>query len=158
MKNKKKIYILLTAVILVWGFLGYRIFSTVNPTKEKQQVAASSTSFRPQQIENTIDFTINTNYRDPFLGPDSYRDQKKQFIKTKKPIKTIQKIPFPAIIYKGVVSAKGKQQQIFLITIDGQQFFFKKNNTFKDVKLLRGSDKQVVLKFQGQQNFFSIVK
>jgi len=157
MKNKKNIYILLTAVLLVWGILGYRIFLTVNPNNNKQQTAVASKSFKPQQLQELETFTINTDYRDPFLGSFS----QKKSTKPKKPTKVIvktSKIPFPAIIYKGLVSAKGKQQQIFLINIDGQQYFFMKNNTHKEVKLIQGSSKQVVLRFQGKQQSFAIAK
>ncbi len=157
MKNKKNIYILLTAVLLVWGILGYRIFSTVNPSSKKQQTAVVTNSFKPQQLQESEAFTINTDYRDPFLGTFS----KKKVVKIKKIIRATPKtpkIPFPAIIYKGLVSVKGKQQQVFLINIDGQQYFFKKNSTYKEVKLLRGSNKQVVLKFKGQQQTFVLAK
>ncbi|MCF6347007.1 MAG: hypothetical protein L3J20_01745 [Flavobacteriaceae bacterium] len=157
MKNKKNTYILLTAVLLVWSILGYRIFSTVNPNKEKRQTVIASNSFKPQLVKESETFTINTDYRDPFLDKLS----KKKVVKAKKVIRTTRKTPktpFPAIIYKGLVSSKRKQQQVFLINIDGQQYFFKKNNTHKEVKLLRGSNKQVVLRFQGQQQSFSIAK
>ncbi len=157
MKNKKNIYILLTAVMAVWGVLGYRIFSTVNPNKEKQQIASVSNNFKPQQLQESESFTISTDYRDPFLGTLS----QKKVATPKKRIKTISKkykLPFPAIVYKGLVSGKVKSQHVYLINIDGQQYFFKKDSTYKEVKLLRGSNKQVVLRFQGQQQTFVLVK
>ena len=157
MKNKKNIYFLLPAVLLVWGLLGYRIFSSVNPTNKRQQTIATFNSFKPQLLQESEAFIINTDYRDPFLGTLA----QKKIAKQKKSTNTISKkptVPFPSIIYKGLVSPKGKQQQVFLINIDGQQYFFKKNNTHSEVKLLRGSNKRVVLKFQGQQQTFSIAK
>ena len=157
MKNKKNIYILLTAVLLVWGLLGYRILSTVNPSNKKQQTVAASNNFKPQRLQESETFIINTDYRDPFLGTLA----KKKEVKIKKAIGTVSKVPkapFPIIVYKGLVSPKGNQQQVFLINIDGRQYFFKKNNTHNEVKLLRGSNKQVVLKFQGQQQTFALAK
>jgi len=157
MKNKKNIYILLPAVLLVWGLLGYRIFSTVNPSIKKQQTVAASNNFKPQLLQESETFTINADYRDPFLGTVA----QKKISKTKKIAKTITKkpkVPFPSIMYKGLVSSKKKNQQVFLISINGQQFFFKKNSTKNEVKLLRGSSKQVVLQFQGQQQTFTLEK
>ena len=157
MKNKKNTYILLTATLLVWGVLGYRIFSTVNPSNKKQQIALVSNSFKPQLGQESEEFIINTNYRDPFLG----RLSKKKIVKSKKTTKVITKtpkVPFPSIIYKGVISEKGNKGQVFLINIDGQQFFFKKNSTHKEVKLLRGDAKQVILKFQSQQQAFVLTE
>jgi len=157
MKNKKNIYFLLPAVLLVWGLLGYRIFSSVNPTNKRQQTIATFNSFKPQLLQESETFIINTNYRDPFLGTFAQN----KITKSKKVTNTISKKPtasFPSIIYKGLVSPNGKQQQVFLINIDEQQYFFKKYNTHNEVKLLRGSNKQVVLKFQGQQQTFQLIK
>ena len=156
MKNKKNIYILITAVLLVWGLLGYRIFSTVDPINKKQ-LTVSFSNFKPQLLQESETFAINTDYRDPFLGTLS----QKKITKTKKTtnaISTKPKVPFPSIIYKGLVSSKKKNQQIFLISINGQQYFFKKNSTQKEVKLLSGTAKEVVLRFQGQKQTFALEK
>jgi hypothetical protein len=56
------------------------------------------------------------------------------------------------------VSSKGKKKEVFLITIDGQQYFFKKNTVLQGVKLLRGNRKEIVVKFEGQQQSFTIEK
>jgi len=157
MKNKKNIYILVPAVLLVWGILGYRIFSTIKPTINTQQTTAITTQFKATALQENTQFTINTNYRDPFLG----KLPKKQVIKSKKAQKTIikkPKVPFPSITYKGLVSGKKNKSQVFLITINGQQYFFKKNTSHSLVKLIRGTTKEVTLIFQGQQQTFSIEK
>ncbi len=157
MKNKKNIYILAAAVLLVWGILGYRIFSTIKPTINTQQTATTTAQFKPSTLQENTQFTINTNYRDPFLGELS----KKQAIKSKKAQKSIVKTPkilFPAITYKGLVSGKKNKSQVFLITINGQQYFFKKNTTHNTVKLIRGTTKEVILTFQRQQQTFQIEK
>ncbi len=157
MKNKKNIYILAAAVLLVWGILGYRIFSTIKPTVNAQQTTTAIVQFKATTLQENTQFIINTNYRDPFLGELS----KKQAIKSKKVQKSIAKTPkkpFPTTIYKGLVSGKKNKSQVFLITINGQQYFFKKNISYSQVKLIRGTAKEVTLKFQGQQQTFPIEK
>ena len=155
MKNKKNIYILLPVVILVWGLLIYKIVAATKPNATTQELVATA-QFNPLQLEATESFTINANYRDPFLG--IVKKKKKIKPKTKKVTTKKITVPFPNIIYKGVVSPKGKNQQVYLISINGQQFFFKKNNINQKVKLMRGNNKEVVLKFQGQQQSFLIAK
>jgi len=154
MKNKKNIYILLPAVILVWGLVGYRIFSVVQPSNNTSgQVRV--TAFKPKVVEETTPFTIRANYRDPFLGSLA---QKKS---TKKKAVSVAykklKIPFPTITYKGMVAGEGNNR-VFLITINGAQFFFKKRATHKEVKLLRGNHKEIVVQFKGQQQTVAIPK
>jgi len=146
---------LLAAVLLVWGILGYRIFTSFSPKDTSQQELAETTQFKPQELQEASSFTINTNYRDPFLGT---LVQKKTKTRKKRIVVKKSNIPFPKIIYKGLVSSKGKKKEVFLITIDGQQYFFKKNTVLQGVKLLRGNRKEIVVKFEGQQQSFTIEK
>ncbi|WP_117885631.1 hypothetical protein [Aureibaculum luteum] len=157
MKNKKNIFFLLPAVMIIWGVLGYRIFTSLSPTNTVTSVNLATTQFIPQKIEASESFTINTEYRDPFLGTVSKKPSIKTKRSTKKVTITPQK-PFPTIIYKGVVAATGKKEQVFIISINGQQQFFKKNSTKNDVKLLRGTITEIVVQFQGQKQTFPIIK
>jgi len=154
MKNKKNIYILLPAVILVWGLLAYKIFFAVKSTNDVvEQLTVSK--FKPKVVEETATFTISANYRDPFLGTMEQKEvpKKRATGVTKKKSVT----PFPTIRYNGVISSQDKKQ-VFLITINGEQFFFSKRATHKEVKLLKGSKKEVVLQFKGQLRTVAIAK
>ena len=155
MKNKKNLYLLLPAVLLIWGLVGYQIFSTIHPAKTS--TPTTITLKKPQApTQKTANFTINTNYRDPFLG--KIPPQKKTKTHTKKTIQNTPTTPFPKIIYKGLVSRKSGNHQIFLITIDGQHYFFKKRATHAKVKLIRGNNKKITLQFQGKQQTVAITK
>lgn len=154
MKNKKNIYFLLPAVLLIWGLLGYRIFSAVQPIDTSTNLKLSENAYQPTSFKETETFTIKVDYRDPFLGA-TLNTQKST---AKRSVKTAQEPtqPFPQIVYKGVVSGQGNKEQVFIISIDGKQFFFKKNQTFNGVQLRNGSVKSITLKFQGQQQSFPI--
>jgi hypothetical protein len=154
MKSKKNIYFLAAAVLIVWGLLGYRIFNTLSP-KEIVQRANTPTKFKPAQATATKEFDVVLNYRDPFLNTAIGKPPKKKHVKA---TTTTPKKPFPVIQYKGVVSGKNNRHQVFLITIDGQAYFFKKNSIQKNVKLIRGTAKKITLTFDGQQQTFAIEK
>ena len=150
MKSKKNIYFLLPTVLIVWGLLGYRVFSTINPSNN-QQIATNATVFKPRQFKEAKSFTINTSYRDPFLGTVQHKKKsKKRVVK----VKNIQ--PFPTIKYKGVVASKTTKQQVFIISINGKHYFFKKHQKQQGLQLLKGNKKSITLKFQGQRQIFSI--
>ena len=157
MKSKKNIYFLLPAVLIVWGLLGYRIYTSLAPTNSIEQNNVSTTQFIPQEIAATETFTINTDYRDPFLGEVSKRP-KVVPKKSNKQATTVPQKPFPTIVYKGVVAAEGKKEQVFIISIDDQQHFFKKNTTKNDVKLVRGTSSEIILQFQGEKKSFTLTK
>ncbi len=152
MKNKKNIYFLIPAVLLVWGLLVYKIVFGLNPSTQDVQAIDPIGKFVPKQMEQIASFTIKADYRDPFLGT---LQAKKRIIKPKK--KAVVKksiIPFPKIIYKGIVSPKGKNEKVFLILVNGQQHMFKHKTMFKEVKLLRGSTKEITVQFQNQKQTF----
>jgi len=155
MKNKKNIYFLLTAVLLIWGLLGYRLFSAVQPNNASANLAVSDISFEPNKFKESKPFTIRADYRDPFLGTIATIKRKNKKRTKKRKVLPLQ--PFPQIIYKGLVSGQNNKQQVFIISIDGKQHFFKKNQSFQGVQLRNGNIKSITLKFQGQQQSFSIV-
>lgn len=157
MKNKKNIYFLLPAVLIIWGLLSYRVYTSLSPTKTVAENNLPTTQFKPQEISTAETFTISTEYRDPFLGTVTKKPKTKTQKRSKKINVTPQK-PFPTIVYKGVVAAKGKKEQVFIISINGQQHFFKKNSTKNEVKLVRGTSSEIVVRFQGQKKTFPITK
>ena len=154
MKNKKNIYFLLPAVLIIWGLLGYRIFSTVQPNNTSNNLTTSQVVFKPNEFKESKPFIVNLDYRDPFLGTTTTVKKTKNKLKIK--AKPQPKKPFPQIVYKGVVS--GTTNQVFIISIDGKQYFFKKNQMHNEIKLISGTSKSVSLKFQGQQQIFQIAK
>mgnify|MGYP006921595930 CR=1 FL=1 len=158
MKNKKNIYILLPAVILIWGVLIYKIIRGLNPSLSFAQSAVISKTFKPEKLKESQSFTIRADYRDPFLG--TTEKKKKKIITKKKNIATVkdESIPFPQIIFKGVVTPKGNNEEVFLIIVNGQQHLFKKKSTYDGVTLLLGNNKQVTLQFQDQKQSFPLEK
>lgn len=150
MKNKKNIYFLLPAVLLIWGFLGYRIFSPVQTNTTHTNLAITDIVFKPNAFKESAPFTIKANYRDPFLGTTAAIKPKVTF----KP-QQLSKLPFPQVIYKGVVSSSNRQE-VFIVNIDGKQYFFKKYQTHQGVKLISSNSKSITLKFQGQQQTFPL--
>ncbi len=157
MKNKKNIYFLLLAVLVIWGVLGYRIYTSLSPNSTTEVDKLSVSEFKPQKLEDARTFSITANYRDPFLGLIMKKKVVKPYVK--RPIKNkVEEKPFPTIVYKGLVSASGKKEQVFLISINGQQHFFKKNAVKNEVKLIKGSSNEVILQYYGKRKTFPIIK
>ena len=158
MKNKKNIYILLPAVLIIWGILLYKIIGGLSPDAQTLQIAEQGGKFTPKIIKQTDTFSIQTNYRDPFLG--TFKQKKKRTVRphTKTPVIKKEKVPFPTIVYKGIVSPKGKNKNVFLISVNGQQHLFKRNTTFNNVKLLQGNAQKITVQFQHQKRTFPLAK
>lgn len=152
MKNKKNIYILIPVVVLVWGLIGYRIFAGINPSAVEHTKIEQRTVFKPEQLVENRNFTIEANYRDPFLGTleNQYSNKpKKKKIKVKK-----EEVVFPDIQYKGMFKPGNHGKTVFLIEIDGSQLMFKLKEEHHEVKLLKGDKEQIVVKYKTEKQTY----
>jgi len=148
MNKKQKTYFLLGAVILVWGAVGVQMYRYYEPSPSVSFKKIQK--FRPKATTQKIDYTITPNYRDPFLG--------KLYVKPKPKVQRKQAKPeviFPSITYHGIINGEKKA---YIISIDGNQEIFKLNDVFKGVELVKGSEKEITLKFQGKRKKYSIIR
>ncbi|MCF6297911.1 MAG: hypothetical protein L3J08_08015 [Flavobacteriaceae bacterium] len=152
MKDKKKIYILIPVVLLVWGIIAYRIFASINPSNKIDQIAVKAETFKPTKITKKEIFYINADYRDPFLG--TLAVHKKKTVKKIRQPKVKEKVVFPSIKYKGIFSSSKKTSTIFLIMINGKQQMYKTKETYQDIKLLKGDKEKITLKYKTKKQTF----
>ena len=81
MKTKKKTYLLLVLVVAVWGTIGYKVVSALNPElpEIKQQSFVENINFK---IDTKVDtFSVKLVNRDPFLGTLLKKEVKKLVVK-----------------------------------------------------------------------------
>jgi len=154
MKNKKNIYLLVPAVLLIWGIVGYKIYATLNSTNDVTIVDNNAIEFKPDEIKEVEKFTISANYRDPFLGK-LYNNAKKSSSPVKKKVKPT--VIFPVITYNGMVSPKeANRPTLFLITINNKQQFLSAGEHVDGVKLLKGNSKEITIGFQNNKKTIPI--
>ncbi|WP_299112272.1 hypothetical protein [uncultured Winogradskyella sp.] len=146
MKNKKKTYILLILVLAVWGTIGYKIISALNPDLPdiQQQDFAVNTNYK---LDTKIDtFSIQTVNRDPFLGTYLKKKSKK---KTKIKRKETQWKP---VHYYGIV--KKDKNQMFIVTINNKQYLLKKGQTKDSITLVYGTTKSITMRYKNNSRTF----
>ena len=146
LKTKTKTYVLLTLVLGIWGVIGYRILSAVNPTKPEIVQNNTVISFNPKMRTESDTFSIKTANRDPFLG--TLLIKKKPITQNLKPKTTIIWKP---IIYHGNVSNQKGKAKVFIISIDNQQYLMKQGQTLNEIKLISGNNKSVLLSYKGDR-------
>ncbi|WP_156113409.1 hypothetical protein [Wocania ichthyoenteri] len=144
MKTKTKTYTLLTLVLGIWGVIGYKILSAVNPTSPEFVEQNLDVSFNPKARKETDTFSIKPVNRDPFLG--TLLIKKKTITKNPKHKTTVVWKP---IIYHGNVSNQNGKTKVFIISIDGQQHLIKPGQVINEVKLIKGNSKSVLLSYKG---------
>lgn len=157
MKNKKNIFFLLPIVLLIWAVVIYQFFSFAAPAVE-HATTKNEWALKPLKIKERKTFSINVNYRDPFLGK-MYIPQNKVII-PKKTIKTEPKkeavIMLPPIIYKGMIADSKQKSKIFMLVISGKNFFMKKGETHEEVLLKDGNKESVSIIYKGIKNTIAL--
>lgn len=135
---------LLILVLGIWGIIGYKILSAVNPGPPKLAEQYFDASFHPKPNTIKDTFTIQLADRDPFLGTLHVK-------KTPKKIKIRQKQPilWLPILYHGNVANQDGKSKIFIISIDNEQHLMRLGQEIKGVKLLQGNRSRIVMSYKG---------
>lgn len=148
MNKNQKTYVLLAAVVVIWGAIGYQIYGYLNPSTPEIPPTVSE-RFTPKGQVKEVTYTIKPDYRDPFFGK-IYRKPKPK----KKKVHSKQQIIFPSISYDGIVN--NGNTKTFLISINGSQEIFKVKDRMSGVELIKGNNQEITLKYKGETKKYSI--
>ncbi|PRX57191.1 hypothetical protein [Flagellimonas meridianipacifica] len=144
MKNKKKTYLLLLVVLAIWGILGFRIIATLGPSEEVQSPTKTVALEQPLTLKKRDTFSINANYRDPFLGTLPKTKKKAKTPKKKSPI-----APKRSIAYHGSVAQNGSKSRLFFVWVDNQQYIFEKGKSIDGVTVVSGTKERIKVTYAG---------
>jgi hypothetical protein len=153
LKANTKTYLLLVAVLALWGAIGYKVISALSPSEKEVVANEVVVNFTPNQTD-IKNFDINPVPRDPFLGKISHSTSKKRTPKT-----NYNKIkePWPQIEYQGMIKKQGAASQVFIVNINQVQFMLRKNEVIQSIKLLDGTGKGIKVRFNKQIKTFNVL-
>lgn len=137
-------------MLLIWGIIGFKVIKAL--THEPDIPPMQVTKSELVQIANTKDsFSINADYRDPFLGtlPGTKKKMAQRTIK-KEPVQKRN------IIYSGLVTESSTGNTLFFISIDGQQHMMSLKEEINGVTLVNGNDRQIKVRYGGQSETISL--
>ena len=146
MNKKKKIYVLLVAVLIVWGLIVVKIYKAIELDETLNVEVVRNQTFEPDTHFEMDSFSIETVERDPFLGT---------FIKPPKKIKKPLRPPpksklLKQITYAGIVQKTKSKTPVFVVNINNRQYILKKGQTVDSVTLVRGNASQIVVRYNHQ--------
>ena len=147
MKKNQKTYLLLFAVAIVWGSIGYQLYSNYNPPAPDIIENKSTYSF-PKGENKNKSYTIKPDYRDPFLG----KIYRKKIPKVKK-VTPKPKVVFPNIVFKGIINGSKKS---YIIAVNGVQEVFQIKHSFQNVTLVKVTEKAIRVKYQGETKEYTL--
>lgn len=154
MNKKRNTYILLAAVLVIWGLIGYRVLRTLSPEREPSPDTGQSVTFNPRAFKKQEAFTVAVHERDPFLGT-MMRPKKKP---ARKPVVQTEIPPEMEVpvYYAGMVKDDKSREKIYFVQIDGMQQLMRINDEINGVKLVRGDPKEITVLYNGKRKTIPI--
>ena len=142
-------------VIVIWGLLIYKIvdaFSSENIAIANTQKA----NFKPPKGIQKDTFTLVPVETDPFLGT-VYRKSKPVVRNVNNTYKPNDEKQWPSIGYFGIVTDKKSTSSVYIVSINGEQFLLKKGDTLQNLKVIKGSEENIFIRYEGQTKEFPIM-
>jgi hypothetical protein len=135
--NKKLVYFLLPLVIVVWVFFFYRIYTGLYSSNEliiQQKDLFHSGNSHAFQVDT---FGLIASYRDPFLGKVVSESEKNNPAVISPKRKVVPAMPWPSIIYSGMIKNQSSKKELAMLQINGQSNLMKPNEIISEVQLIR---------------------
>lgn len=151
--NKQKLNIfLITFLVIIWGFVGYRFFS--NSSKEINSSISIESKIANTNPLKKKSFILSEISRDPFLG--TYSHPKKKIVNPRKNYNTGKKTtskPWPKIEYFGFVKGETNKHPLALLKVNNKLQRIREGanyealhvkKIFKDsIEILNGKEKRI---------------
>lgn len=142
-------------MIVIWGFLIYKIvdaFSSENTTIANTQKA----NFKPPKRIQKDTFSLVPIKSDPFLGT-VYSKSKETAVNTNTTYRPRNEKQWPSIGYFGIVADKKSTSSVYIVSVNGQQFLLKQGDSLQKLKIIKGSEKNIYIRYEGQTKEFPIM-
>ena len=150
-KNKLKTYALSVVVMAIWGVIGYQIYSALNPSEEELIVPQTLISFNADVAKPKDTFSIQNDYRDPFLGKLPKKKRSVSAVQTQSRPKAVDTLVFPTIHYKGMVQNAGGKGVVFAVSINGMESILSAGQSYQDVQLISGKPQEILISYKGKR-------
>lgn len=151
LKNKEKTYVLLVLVLAIWGIIGYRIVTTINPKTPEVSKEHMEVAFNPNINTQMDTFSIQRLDRDPFLGTI----YKKKTVMTPKMTKPMEPVVWPNVVFHGVISKQDSKEKLCVLSINSIQQILKIGQSTDGIKLIRATNQEALVSFKNQRKAIS---
>lgn len=161
MKKKGQIAFLLTLVLSIWGYIGFKIVGNLSDSGDSNSSQAFVLPKGKNAELNKEVYQLSLNYKDPFFNPKSNRQTGRASSKVNPSKNRVQKklerkpkkksIPWPIVNFKGSVENKNGGDPLYIIEIDKVNFFYKLQELNKELKLINASSDSVQLEFMAKE-------
>lgn len=156
MKSKRIRYLLVFLVIIVWSVIFYRIYNYVDD--ENDFIPGFSEQKLQCDTSNVNDtFSIQANYRDPFLETGNYNENNSvkpihnnadnvvKIQNTNLPVNAL--LRWPPIVFGGIVVNKKSSQAVGLIKLNQVQYIVHAKQIIENIEIITIYNDSITVRF-----------
>lgn len=149
-------------VLLIWGILGYRLFSFFG-NDETEVKEKSNFQFQNIDYKEPDSIKIVVDYRDPFTGKLSSGNNNKNTNRVVRKPKSENTTPEkqeikPVMVYRGLVSDTKDKNKVFMFSVDNKTYLLERGQTENNIKVISGDAKQITLLINKKKEVVTISK
>lgn len=156
MKNKKT-YILLTVVVVVWGFLLVKIYFAFFGDEEVVITQNTKREFKQRKSVSKEAVKLEYPNRDPFLGI-IYKPKPKLKATTAKVKRPTYDSIFNAIAYQGSLKNKDDSTHLYLVYYRQKSYVLRPKEVFEGIEFLKGSKEEIQVRYKTVTKTIDIAK
>ncbi|MFC4636461.1 hypothetical protein ACFO3O_21320 [Dokdonia ponticola] len=156
MNKKKRTKYLLLAVILIYGAVIVRFFMLSDDGVNTVVISEPIGSFKPTSYTVKESFTIDNNYRDPFLGTLTKRNQASIKNTSRKKEAKEEDTYYPTIRYLGLISDAGSGKKVLSLEINAKEYIAKEGSVVDSVQIISGNLKSISVSYKGKRKTINI--
>lgn len=160
-------YVLVPAVILIWGLIGYKFYIGVSREEATINYVKSPKSIQDND-KKTDSFTLGLNYPDPFLYHPINPPQRKDYffpnapsysssVRETAPISAVPvkvvppPVNWPVIEYLGIIENKRKGTRIAMLRIGSKDIMLKEKQMGSGIRVEKIFRDSITLYFQNEK-------
>lgn len=154
MIKKKRTTYLLIGVIAIYAAIVVRFYMLSN---DRDSVVIGETpigAFTPTLYETKKEFTLDTNYRDPFLGTVSKRRRK--ISRTQSPEGITDEILFPDVTYLGIISDAKSSTKVLSLKINNREYVIREGTSQDSLYVISGTREKLIVSYKGRRKEIKI--
>ncbi len=151
MKNKSTTVLLTILLIIVWGTIGYKIYS--NGNVEIGNISQGyPVQFTPPEVREDESYSLCLEYSDPFFSAKESLNKEKKNVKLK-PVKT--DFDWNRVRYKGCIYSK--KSLMGILEVDGKLGFVRRGSKHEGLDIKNMNRDSIKLEIDGDNRWVKIV-
>jgi hypothetical protein len=149
MKNRKLLFFLISAVVIIWGVIIYKVFSWMgDDSLEKSAPVEVVNKNISTSVKDT--FSLLLNYPDPFgFHPVISREMNHSAGKA------ITSKKWPSISFYGTISTGNKKTTLASLRVNGNEVIMKQGDTCCGMRLVTVKKEGIVVRYHGEEREMS---